>query len=225
MIKMSTVDFNKVSDKQILEMKKAVQEDYLYIMNNRNERILTDNFKNKYYSFYLKARFAKFSKGNELYNKYFNLLTEKLKNGATDCDLMGVIDKLKGDHEEIEFSVSSKLLHTANPAIPIYDSTVASFLNHLWHKGKTGGLKFTQKAKKDKVEEYWRNLIVWYDKVLKGDIKNEYINAEEWINWFNDKILENENTDSITPIKKIDFIIFKLGDWIIAQVDKGRIIN
>lgn len=217
---MSKGVLENVSAEQIKEVKDAVVI-YDCIMNQKNTNPLSDTFKNKYYKFYLKARFSKFSPGGDLYNQYFSLLTEKIKKGVISCELMDVIGKLKGNRGEIEFSVSSKLLHTANPEIPIYDSTVASFLNHLWHKGKTDGLKFTKKVKKDKVEEYWQNLIIWYDKVLKGDISDEYINAEEWIKWFDDKILENKNTDSITSVKKIDFIIFKLGDWIIAQVEKG----
>ena len=215
---MSNIDFDKVSEKQILEMKKAVL-DYCYIMKQKElikDNNLSQDFKDIYYDYYLKASHIKFPKNGDAYNTYFEILSNNLSDGKnthkTSLDeLKKVICSLKSITKNNQFSVATKMLHTVNPDLPIYDKKVREYLSA--NEKNSKGKQFPKTVIGEKaIYDYWEELIVWYsdNKAKKSD----------WINWFDRTILNNKNKKSITAVKKIDFIIFILGNQITKQSER-----
>lgn len=110
--------------------------------------------------------------------------------------------------QSLEFSLSSKLLHTRNPNYPIYDSKVRIYLSEqenieFWWGQRTKKM-YGEPAPKNTTEENkikhdWDNLCGWYAKFLKSQ------RGKSWITWFNENFPNHKN---ISDVKKIDFIIF-----------------
>ena len=192
---MARINITKISGKQILTIEKGLL-DYDFIMKNWKSN--SSDFQEVYYEFYLKAEFATF--GN-LYNRivYFNRL-KAMKPTDTLFDIMADLNKIKKHNE---FSVSTKLLHTFNPANPIYDSKIREYLSkdeHVdlwWNLSKTGAPRSTPKI--DKIKHDWVVLNDWYNSFLKST------DGKKWIAWFNGQF---PKYTSISDVKKIDFIIF-----------------
>ncbi len=109
------IDLFKITPRQKLIIAKGLC-DYQYIMDNWE----TDDsdFRAVYYGFYLKARWAVMSNPNNS-TPYF----AKLQSVNPEDDFMSVLSELREtmDKKSYEFSLASKLLHTRNPLLPIYD--------------------------------------------------------------------------------------------------------
>lgn len=189
------INVENITERQKLIIKKGLC-DYQYIMDNWESD--DDDFKAVYYEFYLKARWAVMKKeGN--WRPYF----EKLQTVTPEDSLLDILEDLKNNmlNHNYELSIGSKLLHTRNSSIPIYDSKIKNYLtgeenvSFWWHgKGAPRGTTEIEKIKHD-----WNELNNWY-----YDFENS-IEGKQWIEWFDKNFYEYKN---ISNIKKIDFIIF-----------------
>ena len=193
------LDLSLITNRQKLTIAKGLL-DYQYIMNYwktdcvNADTTIQDDFRSVYYGFYLKARWAKM--GNEEYqNEYFQLL-----HSSPQHDLMTIIDIFKNKSGDYEFSICSKLLHTINPTFPIYDSKVRIFLKNkvgldFWYL--TG--RKASKTTEEKIKNDWTLLCTWYRDFIKTT------EGKDWIAWFD---VNFPGFQSISDVKKIDFIIF-----------------
>jgi len=189
-----SVVLNKITPKQKLIIAKGLL-DYQFIMDNWKTD--SQEFREVYYEFYLKARWAVMKKP-ENSNPYF----DKLQNTSATSNLIDIIDDLKQKTEQknYEFSLCSKLLHTINVSSPIYDSKVRDFLSEemnvdFWfNSGKKVNI-----STRDKIIHDWNELCRWYDTFLKSPI------GKEWVAWFDTNF---SSYAQISDVKKIDCIIF-----------------
>ena len=193
------LDLSLITNRQKLTIAKGLL-DYQYIMNYwktdcvNADTTIQDDFRSVYYGFYLKARWAKM--GNKEYqNEYFQLL-----HSSPQHDLMTIIDIFKNKSGDYEFSICSKLLHTINPTFPIYDSKVRIFLINkvgldFWYL--TG--RKASKTTEEKIKNDWTLLCTWYRDFIKTT------EGKDWIAWFD---VNFPSFQSISDVKKIDFIIF-----------------
>lgn len=98
-------------------------ERYTHILNHADSDSIDAEFKENYRTFY-RLRFYSSDKAarraQETY--YFNLLRRKLESG--DTDFPDVLDRLQEKSGRLELSFASKLLHTVDKNLPIYDSNV-----------------------------------------------------------------------------------------------------
>lgn len=191
------IDLEKITPRQKLTIAKGLCE-YEYIMNNWQNN--DSDFREVYYEFYLKARWAVMSNPNNSI-PYF----EKLQAISLDDDLMGILDFLKDKMEKhsYELSLGSKLLHTRNPAMPIYDSKVREYLTKeenvpfWWHV--TGSSASRGTAEREKIKHDWTELCNWYTMFLPSP------RGKQWIDWFDSNFPTYRH---ISDVKKVDFIIF-----------------
>ena len=193
------IELDKITEKQKLTIAKGLC-DYKYIMDYwKND---DKDFRDVYYDFYLKARWAVMNKFNNK-DPYF----KKLQSISPTDDLMSIIDDLKDKMEEhsYELSLGSKLLHTRNPKNPIYDSKVRDYLSKeedvdFWwnHKPKKRGAArgYTER---EKIEHDWGSLNGWYNIFLTST------RGKQWIEWFDKNF---PTFIDVSDIKKIDFIIY-----------------
>lgn len=191
------IDLEKITPRQKLTIAKGLCE-YEYIMNNWQNNDL--DFREVYYAFYLKARWAVMRKPDNSI-PYF----EKLQTISPDDDLLGILDWLKEKMEKhsYEFSLGSKLLHTRNPNMPIYDSKVREYLTKeenvpLWWQ-VTGSSAPRGTAEREKIKHDWTELCNWYTMFLSSP------RGIQWIEWFN---VNFPTFSHISNVKKVDFIIF-----------------
>lgn len=189
------IDVYQITPRQKLTIAKGLC-DYRYIMEYWNQN--DSDFQAVFYDFYLKARWAVINKtGNR--EPYF----EKLQEISPKDPLIDILDDLKSRMEShsYELSIGSKLLHTRNPSVPIYDKKVRDYLLEeedvpfWWHqKGAPRG-----KSEREKIEHDWNELTAWYADFLDSE------QGLEWIGWF-DKCFPTYT--AISNVKKVDFIIF-----------------
>ena len=190
------IQIDKITDRQKLVIAKGLC-DYAYIMEHWTSN--DSDFRDVYYDFYLKARWAVM--GKEYRNKYF----EKLQTINIDDNIESVLNALKtkkkgSSKESYEFSIVSKLLHTRNPNLPIYDSKVRNYLSdegvEFWWQGKGAPHNTTEI---NKIKHDWSALCSWYSSFIDSS------KGKQWLMWFDETYPEHVN---ITSVKKIDFIIF-----------------
>lgn len=125
------------------------------------------------------------------YYAYFE--NNKLRKDITFEEILYHLYDVTG---QIEHSFSSKMLATINPDMPIWDVYV---LNHI-------GLELSGKTKEEQLKnrvELYNEIILWYDNFLKTG------EAHQTISLF-DSIMPNYKW--LTPIKKIDYIIWGVRD-------------
>ena len=184
----------EITPKQKLIIAKSLL-DYQFIMDNWKTN--SKDFKDVYYEFYLKARWAVMKKA-ENSQPYFQML----QTASPDSKLMDIVEDLKQKAATgtYEFSLCSKLLHTINPSSPIYDSKVRIFLSKemgvdLWfNSGRMASV-----SNYDKIEHDWNELSKWYSDFLESTA------GKEWISWFDANFPSYAH---ISNVKKIDCIIF-----------------
>jgi len=106
------------------------------------------------------------------------------------------LEALYKNVNRVQTSFISKMFHVIDNNLPIYDGNMLKVLNIDRPKTWWSLIK-----KKERAIEIYNQIIQWY---------NDFVPSEEgqrWIILF-DKEYSNSN---ITPIKKIDFILWKLG--------------
>ena len=193
------IDINNITPRQKLKISKGLC-DYQYIMDNWSKN--DNDFQEVYYQFYLKARWAVMSKQeNKL--PYF----EMLQKISPEEPLLEVLKELRERMESgcYEFSLGSKLLHTRNPSIPIYDKNVREYLAEeeklcfWWHRSG-GGVRLPRGVSElEKIKHDWDILCDWYEEFLRSE------RGKQWVEWFN---ISFPNYINISNVKKVDFIIF-----------------
>lgn len=209
---MEKIIVKNITDRQKLTIKNGINT-YLYIQNHHEQD--SEDFRNVYYDFYLKARSSVFAKkktntekkekeDNPNWDKYFKLLNDS----KGEEPLISIVKNIESFTGSYEFSFASKLLHTKNTSVPIYDSKVRDYLKKV-EKVKLVSLDVTvkneedkedkRKKKIDKINNNWKELNKWYDEFFESG------RAKEWLDWFDDNFPEGK---SISDVKKIDFIIF-----------------
>jgi hypothetical protein len=155
---------------------------------NNIDITIEKEFRKKFNGFYRIRQ-----KPEKFYNKYYILLNSNLK--ATS-EFIEVLEQLYTVEERLESSFSSKLLHTINPNLPIWDSIVMKRLN----------LKTTFYSKDIEIKK--ENIVAQYQKL--STFFNDFIltkEGKELINLFDEKIVIQDY--DLTPLKKIDFIIWQ----------------
>lgn len=199
---MEKIEVEKITERQKLTIENGINT-YLYIMNNHEKD--DADFRDVYYNYYLTARSSVFSKMktdkvskkrniNQNWNTYFNLL----KSASGEESIEAIVEQLKDKltSHSYEFSFASKLLHTKNPCVPIYDSKVRKYLEDVYEK------KFASESGKKTlagIEADWKMLNKWYSEFLETD------EAKKWIDWFDKEFPKGKG---MSDIKKIDSIIF-----------------
>lgn len=184
-----------ISEREKLTIAKGLC-DYRYIMDQW--RSDSDDFRKVYYDFYLKARWAVMSKERDK-----KLYFEKMRSLKPGEELKTVVGYLKNNisSQTYEFSLISKMFHTRNDELPIYDSKVKNYLS------KAEGVQFCWygKGTKDEMSELeridtdWKSLKNWYKTFLSTP------RGQEWVDWFDENFPQYKG---ISPVKKVDFIIF-----------------
>jgi hypothetical protein len=147
-----------------------------------------EEFRKKFNGFYRIRQ-----KPEKFYNKYYLLLNTNLKSPPA---FINILEQLYTIEKRLENSFSSKLLHTINPNLPIWDKIV---MNGLKLK-TTFYSKDIKKKKKDIVSEY-EKLNKFFDDFLLT------LECQELIKLFDEKI--DTKKFKLTPLKKIDFIIWQ----------------
>ncbi len=198
---MEKIDVNKITARQKLTIRNGINT-YMFIMAHQSED--DDDFREVYYSYYLTARSAVFAKkktnketkkkeDNPNWEAYFSLLH---KTSGKES-LISIVKKLQKElvKQSLEFSFATKLLHTKNNQVHIYDSKVRKYLKEVY--GETFN---TEKENSlDSIQKDWDTLVNWYDQFLKSE------EAKEWITWFDSTFPEGKE---ISAVKKIDTLIF-----------------
>lgn len=196
-----TINVNKITSKQKLIIEKGLC-DYVYIMKYWKK--MDEDFKEVYYNFYLKARWAVMQKkANSL--PYFQKLQD-LKPTESLIDVVNYLHENMENHS-YEFSFATKLIHTRNPLSPIYDSKVRKYLaeyeniDFWWQSAGLPKRNKIPRGKTDieKIEHDWIVINKWYENTLNSK------RGKEWILWFDANFPTHTN---ISDVKKIDFIIF-----------------
>lgn len=195
------IEVERITEYQKLTIMKGLY-DYQYIMNNWKN--VDDDLYRVYYTFYLSARGGVMRKETNII-PYFN----KLRTISGKENVIDIICELKEEMESksYEFSLVSKLLHTINPTMPIYDSKVREYLSmneevELWwyrKKGMFGNTSPRGTLEIKKIEHDWKNIQKWYSEVLISD------RGKKWIDWFDANF---PDFIGISNVKKIDFIIY-----------------
>jgi len=192
---------DKITERQKLSITKGLL-DYQYIMNNWKKN--DSDFQKVFFDFYLKARWSVL--GPENRKAYFSTLTD----AESKNDLFVILEALQESMQyqcknpAYEFSIGSKLLHTREPSLPIYDSLVRQYLSeerdiHFWWNipnNESGAPRGTSTL--NKIKHDWTILCNWYKEFLNCP------EGKEWIRWF---ITNYPDYANISNIKMIDFII------------------
>jgi len=174
------------------------------------EKELPDEFKEEFKKFYGMKR-CKFS--DEFYDKYFEYLDKnrKMNNpNYKEIEFSEVIDDIwkTKTSKRVEASFSSKLLASINNEKPVWDSNVFSRLKMT----RTASIKDKDKQIKKTISKY---------KDLENEINSEFFGTKKTNNgdkcihifdkFFNETFEEKTDLKYITPMKKIDLILWSLG--------------
>lgn len=201
-LSMKKIEVEKITEREKLIIRNGINT-YSYIMNNREKD--DEDFRDVYYNYYLTARSSVFSKmkidkvsKQKICNPNWSIYYDLMKEASGEESLEEIVEYLKNNltSKSFEFSFASKLLHTKNPCIPIYDSKVRKYLEDVF------GKKFVSESGDktlDKINDDWKMLNTWYNEFLRTD------EAKNWIDWFDKEFPEGKG---MTDIKKIDSIIF-----------------
>ena len=175
---------------QILEKPVLTQglEKYKYIMNTVHTTNVSTNieFQNCYRDFYQLRRFY----SDEFAKKYFNLM-ENLKE-MPQVSFQMAFEQVKNIQGTDEISFSSKLAHTLNPDIPVWDSVVTN---------KHFGIKVPA-GTKDREQKIFERYLLYCEKYF------EYLKSEEGqmlVAMFDETFPDT----GISDVKKIDFILWQ----------------
>lgn len=194
----SDLSLGRTSTINKLEKKKNDVDRYFYITSvfAQDEPISgNEEFKEAYKSFYV-MRAA--GLGQQHFEKYFELLDRRVNNLETILNELYEIKTLK-QQNSLQFSFSTKLLHTLDNNLPIYDNQVK----------KTIGLPDTYNVQDSRYKKtkallaYYENLKMIYRQLLeKTPIKKLIEDIRNHFKW----------TDQITDVKILDFIL-----WVHSQ--------
>jgi hypothetical protein len=182
-----------------LEKRKNDVYRYFYIASRfaQNEPISgNEEFKETYKSFYV-MRTAGLSQQH--FDKYFELLDRRVNNLETILNELYEIKTLK-QQNSLQFSFSTKLLHTIDNNLPIYDNQVKKTLG----LPDTYNIQDSRYKKTKALLAYYSNLKMIYRQLLeKAPIKKLIENIRDHFRW---------PADQIGDVKILDFIL-----WVHSQ--------
>lgn len=172
---------------------------------------INDDFKETYTIFYkMNSR-----RPDETFkDRYFSILCEQLPDN-TECAFKYIISELyecgirsnkatgERDHAS-EICFTSKLLHTVDPNLPIWDGIVAK--DHFGWKHKTPEAKTVEDAAKEAAELCW-DAYSSYKKAFT-DYMNCHSRGQRLIELFNESCKDTHIIDAVTDVKKVDFILW-----------------
>lgn len=116
-------------------------------------------------------------------------------------------DDAKLNHPQLERSFASKILHTINPELPIWDSTVEKMIKF---QTKTAFESYDD----NELLKSYKNLLGKYKEffdtgvIVKNVVDKENIYVKDLLKCFNDKYDKN-TYPLLTDTKKIDFILWQ----------------
>jgi hypothetical protein len=135
---------------------------------------------------------------NEMKQEYFKIMQEKRDHEVIDpsdvAKRLYQFKRIKGDNS-LQFSFTTKLMHTVNNAYPIYDSEASRVFN------------FTRPDEKD-YEKRLKNYVMQYNeisKTYKAILSNNLLDST--LKLF-DETFKNNN---LPNVKKIDFVFWSGG--------------
>lgn len=166
---------------------------------------INKEFQRKYNSFYRVRQ-----RDKHFYETYYQYM-QSLK--GQDVEFQQVLGFLYSKLHRLESSFSSKLVHTHNPNLPIWDKFIL----------KNIGIKPPLSYSIDRINKtnaVYERIKKWY---------SQYINSNEGhliIDIFDDMV---DDSSSITNLKKIDFVLWQtrtypknhLGRYVLRPVNKG----
>lgn len=183
--KTSKINLQKITERQKLIISKGLL-DYLYI--KKYWKTYSEDFQKVYFDFYLKG--AAISNKKDIYFEIF----KKINKDVSMEQLLNILLKKMG---KVHLSISSKMLHTFNNNLPIYDSVVSGYLKSNYDLSIKSASQ-----KKDRMKnalQNWESLNEWYTSLKYEADRNEIIE------WFD---LNYPNESKISNVKKIDFVIW-----------------
>ncbi|CCZ21382.1 putative uncharacterized protein [Acetobacter sp. CAG:977] len=171
---------------------KSAIETYMYqIQDELYNTDLSDDDKSEEFIKVYADYYGMTRRGKDFCKEYFKIM-EKLK-GEINLDFETVFDRVYEIAHTDEVSFSSKMLHTINPDLPIWDSIVAE--DHFGMKVRyyKAYLREFNKYKLSKKGQY---VIGLFDKIC-GDLFGK------------DSLEANKAKACITDTKKIDFVLWQ----------------
>lgn len=167
---------------------------------------LDEKFQNRFSLFYKVRRNLQWKKD------FFQIFQKSSK----DSQFKDILIKLKKKTGRIEASFASKMLHTLNPQMPIWDSIVV--IHQLGIKVPIKKYKAT-----DNDEDARMNKIISiYEQLRKG--YNCFINTDQGKKIIKEFDKKNPKT-SVKDIKKIDFILWASGKSSILTKDQQNLFK
>lgn len=181
-----------LKDEKRKETFKSAIEAYMYQIQDElynidlSDAVKSESFRKAYAGYYGMAR-----RGEDFCGEYFKIM-ERLK-GEINLDFETVFDRVYEIAHTDEVSFSSKMLHTINPDLPIWDSIVAE--DHFGMKVRyyKAYLREFNKYKLSKKGQY---VIGLFDKICDALFDKEPSEA-------------NKAKTCITDTKKIDFVLWQ----------------
>ncbi|MCL2759526.1 MAG: hypothetical protein FWD22_04880 [Treponema sp.] len=184
-----------VDDKVIIEVIADVNsglKKYKKIMELFNNHKI-DVSKDKDFQRYFNDFFQMGRHNEEFYNEYYSYF-EFLKGSVPDFkDAMDAFYKKIG---KVEASFISKMLHMLDNNLPIYDNNI---LKYFWIVKPTHSDDYKKRIQKAIV--IYRRISQWYADFIPGE------EGQKWLRLFDEQYPDS----NISSVKKIDFILGKLG--------------
>ncbi|MEO5990179.1 MAG: hypothetical protein ABIP68_00970, partial [Ferruginibacter sp.] len=150
------------------------------ILNWEDEHFLL--FKRTYNHFYRVRRNEEFQK------RYFQLLFENDR----DCQFGYLLEEIYKQTNRLEASFASKMMHTLNPEMPIWDAEVLK-------KVKVNAPKYWSSNRKSETILCYKHIQKWYNETLTSG------EGKSMLAIFNSKC----GAIKITDLKKIDFMLWQ----------------
>ena len=172
-------------------------DDYDYLIQNRNQ-VADPRYQQKYKTFY---RLFGAGLSPDYCNEYFTLLRLNLNDLTSLRDVVNYLYEIPCNNrgKKLQFSFSSKLIHTVNPHSPIYDSNIVRFYS--FSEPKITNTIYEQRILKLLTFHEW--LCDEYERVLKNGILIQAIQQ------FRDRFKPTTFTDE----KVIDSLIWGFEKW------------
>jgi hypothetical protein len=167
------------------------------IFNDTNVNLATNKDFQKAHNGLFKIR----QRPEMFYKDYYSFMEKHKNNIPSFSDTLDNLYEYGG----LESSFSSKLLHTIDPELPIWDQHILRHFYPIQDKYIFEYLDYNFTIKK-----YDKETRIRYANNVYEDLKIKYIKfletekSKEWI-----KIFEEYYPKDITPIKKVDFIIWQ----------------
>ena len=173
----------------------SIQDQFLIKDGNiENDSIFRYLFKKFYLS--SSARFLT----EKSYDLYFSILSNlkitKLDN-ITDI-IKYLLEKLKPMRNKLEYSYTSKILHTINPRFPIYDSYIRKALNLRVIEGDSDDQKINDFL------NHYNKINQIYREIIKNNLLETPI----------EKLGKKRIISRLSPVKTIDFLFWGAGKLI-----------